>query len=109
MLKHPIAPYLMILIAGILWGATFSLAIIATSRGAHPLVMTAWQVLLTSCFFAAILRSLKKLDCFLTDICIFMLFIAVTGIIAPDLLYYNATPTPFSRNFINHGSQRCHC
>jgi hypothetical protein len=38
MAEHRLFPYFLILGAGIVWGATFSLALIATAQGAHPLV-----------------------------------------------------------------------
>jgi len=36
MAEHRLFPYFLILGAGIVWGATFSLALIATAQGAHP-------------------------------------------------------------------------
>jgi hypothetical protein len=39
MAEHRLFPYFLILGAGIVWGATFSLALIATAQGAHPLVL----------------------------------------------------------------------
>jgi drug/metabolite transporter (DMT)-like permease len=48
MTEHRLFPYLLILAAGAIWGATFSLALIATAGGAHPLGLSAWHVLLTA-------------------------------------------------------------
>lgn len=91
MTEHRLFPYLLILSAGIIWGATFSLALIATEEGAHPLGLSAWQVLLTAAFFLIVclfsrftLFDLKNLRHYLV--------LAVVGITAPNLLYYYAAP-----------------
>ena len=51
MTGHRLFPYFLIVTAGVIWGATFSLALIATAQGAHPLGLSAWQVVLTAAFF----------------------------------------------------------
>jgi drug/metabolite transporter (DMT)-like permease len=89
MIEHRLFPYLLILSAGTIWGATFSLALIATENGAHPLGLSAWQVLLTAAFFLVVclfsrftLFDFKNLRHYLV--------LAVVGITAPNLLYYYA-------------------
>jgi len=52
MTEHRLFPYLLILAAGSIWGGTFSLALIATEQGAHPLGLSAWQVAMTAAFFS---------------------------------------------------------
>jgi drug/metabolite transporter (DMT)-like permease len=91
MAEHRLFPYFLILGAGIVWGATFSLALIATAQGAHPLALSAWQVVLTAAFFLAAflfsrftLFNLKHLGHYLV--------LALVGITAPNLFYYNAAP-----------------
>ena len=91
MSEHRLFPYLLILAAGAIWGATFSLVLIATARGAHPLGLSAWQVVLTAVFFLAI--------CLLGRIRLFdikhlrhYLVLALVGITVPNLLYYYAAP-----------------
>jgi drug/metabolite transporter (DMT)-like permease len=91
MAEHRLFPYFLILGAGIVWGATFSLALIATAQGAHPLALSAWQVVLTAAFFLAAflfsrftLFNLKHLGHYLV--------LALIGITAPNLFYYNAAP-----------------
>ncbi len=91
MAEHRLFPYFLILGAGIVWGATFSLALIATAQGAHPLALSAWQVVLTAVFFLAAflfsrftLFNLKHLGHYLV--------LALVGITAPNLFYYNAAP-----------------
>lgn len=91
MTEHRFFPYLLILVAGIIWGATFSLALIATADGAHPLALSAWQVVITAALFLLI--------CLGTRITIFdvrhirhYLVLALAGITVPNLLYYYAAP-----------------
>ncbi|MCG6890566.1 MAG: DMT family transporter [Gammaproteobacteria bacterium] len=91
MAEHRLFPYFLILGAGIIWGATFSLALIATAQGAHPLALSAWQVVLTAAFFFAsflfsrfTLFDLKHLRHYLV--------LALVGITAPNLFYYYAAP-----------------
>ncbi len=91
MSNHRFFPYLLITGAGIIWGATFSLALIATGEGAHPLAISSWQAVVTGIFFFVFCR--------LTGIPVFRLrnipyytVIAVIGITAPNLAYYYAAP-----------------
>ncbi len=91
MSNHRFFPYLLITAAGLIWGATFSLALIATGEGAHPLAISAWQVVVTGVFFAGF--------CGMTGIPIFRfrnirhyMVLAVIGITAPNLAYYYAAP-----------------
>ena len=89
MREHRLFPYLLILGAGFIWGATFSLALIATAEGAHPLGLSAWQVVLTAGFFLLV--------CLLSRVRLFDLnhlhhyaVLALVGITAPNLFYYYA-------------------
>ena len=91
MTEHRLFPYLLILLAGIIWGGTFSLALIATSTGAHPLGLSAWQVVLTGLFFAAA-RLFSGFRLFNPRHLHYYLVLAVIGITAPNLLYYFAAP-----------------
>ncbi len=91
MSNHRFFPYLLITVAGLVWGATFSLALVATGEGAHPLAISAWQVVVTGIFFIAFCR--------MTDTPVFRfrnmrhyLILAVIGITAPNLAYYYAAP-----------------
>ncbi len=84
-------PYLLILIAGIIWGSTFSLILIATQDGTHPLALATWQSLISAVVFA--------IFCLATRVTLFSIaqlrhysVLAVIGICAPNLLYYNAAP-----------------
>ena len=91
MTEHRFYPYLLILSAGIIWGATFSLALIATASGAHPLGLSAWQVVLTAAFFLAIclvsgVKPLRRHNLRHYTV------LAVIGITAPNLFYYYGAP-----------------
>jgi drug/metabolite transporter (DMT)-like permease len=89
--KNPLLPYILILTAGVLWGSTFSLALVATADGTHPITLTTWQVILSAFLFLIV--------CLVSKVPIFKLrhlkaysLIAILGIVAPDLLYYSAAP-----------------
>ncbi len=91
MSRHRFFPYFLILVAGLIWGATFSLALMSTAEGAHPLAISAWQVVITSLFLVVL--------CLLAGVPVFRLrhiryyaLIAVIGITAPNLAYYYAAP-----------------
>ena len=89
--EHRLFPYFLILGAGIIWGATFSLALIATAEGAHPLGLSAWQVVLTATFFAAV-RLFSGFTLFNIRHLRHYLVLALVGITVPNLLYYYAAP-----------------
>ena len=91
MTEHRLFPYLMIVGAGLLWGSTFSLTLIATSEGVHPLALVAWQVLLTALmFFGICLWSRVRL--FTAAHLRHYAIVAVIGVTVPTLLYYHAAP-----------------
>ena len=85
-------PYLLITGAGVVWGSTFSLTLIATADGTHPLVLAAVQVIVSSALFYAICR-LTGSPAFRTRNMHYYAVLAVLGISAPNLLYYNAAPS----------------
>jgi len=91
MTEHRLFPYFLILGAGIIWGATFSLALIATAKGAHPLGLSAWQVVLTALFFLGIFLF-SRFTLFNPRHLRHYLVLALVGITAPNLLYYYAAP-----------------
>jgi len=91
MTEHRLFPYFLILAAGSIWGATFSLALIATEHGAHPLGLSAWQVALTAGFFL-VARLFSRFTLFKFTNLRHYLVLAVVGITAPNLFYYYAAP-----------------
>ena len=91
MTGHRLFPYLLIIVAGFIWGATFSLALIATADGAHALTLTAWQVALTAGFFLCVclasgVRLLERHNLRHYGV------LALIGITLPDVFYYLAAP-----------------
>ena len=91
MRNNSLFPYFLIVVAGLLWGITFSFALIATADGTHPMVLTTWQVLLTA-FLFIIICLVSKVPMFrFRNLQVYVL-IAILGIVAPDLLYYFAAP-----------------
>jgi len=91
MAEHRLFPYFLILGAGVIWGATFSLALIATAQGAHPLGLSAWQVVLTALFFL-IIFPFSRFTLFNPRHLRHYLVLALVGITAPNLFYYYAAP-----------------
>ena len=84
-------PYLLIFTAGVCWGGTFSLTLIATSEGIHPVTLTTWQVLLTAIFTVVICFATKMPPFRLRNLRMYLV-IGVLGVVAPDLLYFNGAP-----------------
>ena len=91
MAERRLFPYFLILGAGLIWGATFSLALIATAQGAHPLGLSAWQVVLTASLFLVIF-PFSRFTLFNPRHLRHYLILALVGITAPNLLYYYAAP-----------------
>ena len=91
MSEHRLFPYFLIVAAGLIWGATFSLALIATEQGAHPLGLSAWQVALTAALFLAA-RLIWRFSLFNLRHLRHCIVLAVVGITAPNLFYYYAAP-----------------
>ena len=91
MSSHRFFPYLMITVAGFIWGATFSLALMATSEGAHPLAISAWQVVVTG-FVLTCVCGYSRVPVFRLRHLRHYALIAIIGITAPNLAYYYAAP-----------------
>ena len=91
MRNSSLLPYALILTAGILWGGTFSFALIATADGAHPLTLTSWHVIFASILFV-IVCLVSKIPFFNFRRLPAYIVIAAIGLVIPDLLYYFAAP-----------------
>jgi drug/metabolite transporter (DMT)-like permease len=91
MRNSPLFPYFLILTAGVLWGGTFSLALIATADGTHPMTLTTWQVILSALLFLVVCL-VSKVPVFSFRRLHYYVVIAIIGIVAPDLLYYFGAP-----------------
>lgn len=91
MSNHRLLPYLLILIAGIIWGGTFSLILIATAEGAHPLALTAWQIIITAAIFAGVCLF-NKVPFFQFKHLRHYVVVALVGVTLPNTAYYYAAP-----------------
>lgn len=91
MRNSPLLPYFLILTAGVLWGVTFSLALIATADGTHPMALTSWHVILAAGLFI-IVCLVSKVPVFKFRRLPVYIVIAAIGLVIPDLLYYFAAP-----------------
>lgn len=91
MLNSRFLPYFLILAAGSIWGATFSLTLIATADGAHPIAITAWQIPLTASLFILVCK-VSRVPLFIIAHLRHYLVITAVGIILPTLFYFYAAP-----------------
>ena len=91
MKDNPLLPYFLIITAGVLWGSTFSLALIATADGTHPVMLTSCQVVISAIFFFGVCLYSRVPAFSLRRVPIYIL-LALLGIVVPDLLYYFAAP-----------------
>ena len=91
MRNSPLLPYFLILAAGVLWGGTFSLALIATADGTHPMALTSWHVILAAVLFVVVCL-VSKIPFFNFRRLPVYIVIAAIGLVFPDLLYYFAAP-----------------
>ena len=91
MFPRQLLPYFLILIAGLIWGATFSLILIAARGGVHPLTLTAWQVVLTALLYL-LLCLVCRIPFFQIRNLRHYLVLTVVGITVPTGLYYYAAP-----------------
>ncbi len=91
MRNNPLFPYCLILSAGVLWGSTFSLALVATADGTHPVTLTTWHVMLAA-FSFIIICLVSKVPIFRFRRLPVYILIAAIGLVLPDLLYYFAAP-----------------
>ncbi len=81
-----------LLVAGLSWGATFSLAKIATKNGAEPLGVTLWQGLLGAAILAIVETSRRRRLPLDRHHLGFYLLCGLLGTVIPSTLYYYAAP-----------------
>ncbi len=91
MFEHRLFPYFLIVGAGVLWGSTFSLTLIATSEGVHPLGLLTWQIALTTPIFLGV-ALLGRIRPFAWRNLRHYAIMAIVGITLPTLFYYYAAP-----------------
>ena len=82
--------WLILLFVGVLWGATFSLAKIATEGGGHPLGINYWQSLIGVFFLIMLcLATRQKIPLERNDI-VFYVGCGLLGSIIPGVIFYYA-------------------
>ena len=84
-------PYSLIFGAGLIWGSTFSLTLIATAHGMDPLILASFQAVICAVLFVLICRFFK-VPVFRRKCLKYYVVLAILGITAPNLLYYSAAP-----------------
>ena len=57
MSRTSLIPYLLIIAAGVIWGSTFTLTLIATADGTAPVVLASVQVIICSMLFLVICKG----------------------------------------------------
>ena len=85
-------PFFLLLVMGLLWGATVPLAKLATQGGAHPLGLTFWQgaggaaITFVFCLIRRRLPSLQRAHV------VFYLFCGLIGSVIPGAMLFYAAP-----------------
>ena len=81
-----------LLLSGICWGASFSLAKIATQDGAHPFSATFWQFAIAAAMLLAIfLVTRQRLSLKIGHIGLYVTC-ALLGLVIPTILFFYAAP-----------------
>lgn len=91
-LRAPLAAWALLLVAGVSWGATYSLAKIATRDGAHPLGIALWQSVIGAAIIAVVETTRRRrlpLDRWHLG---FYLLCGLLGTAIPSTLYFYAAP-----------------
>ena len=91
-LKARLWPFTGLRLLGVIWGATFSLAKIATEGGAHPLGLSLWQGLLGGTFLMVICLLRRRPPRLLPGYGRFYLTCALLGTVIPGTLFFYAAP-----------------
>ncbi len=90
--QHLLWPHFVVLLVGIVWGATFSLAKIATEGGAHPLGLSLWQGLLGGLLLMALAVVRRRPPRLSRRHLGFYLVCALLGTVLPGTLLFYAAP-----------------
>ncbi len=84
------AAWLLLLFAGLIWGATFSLAKIAAGGGGHPIGINYWQSLIGALFLIMLsLAARQKLPVKRNNV-LFYVACGLLGSVIPGILFYYA-------------------
>ncbi len=90
--SHPLRAYVLLLVMGVVWGCTFSLAKLATEGGAHPLGLSLWQGLLGGALLFAVCLARGKLPQISRRHAGFYLVCGLLGTVLPGTLFFYAAP-----------------
>ncbi len=85
-------PFFLLLVMGVVWGATFSLAKIATEGGAHPLGLSLWQGLLGGVFLLIVCLLCRRPPVLSRHYAGFYLICGLLGTVLPGTLFFYAAP-----------------
>ena len=92
MLIARFSPYFLILFIGVVWGATFSLARLATEGGAHPLGLTFWQTFGGGIMLLGVCVVRRKWPVINRRFVLFYLVVGSFGSVMPGTLFFYAAP-----------------
>jgi drug/metabolite transporter (DMT)-like permease len=92
MLIARFSPYFLILFIGVVWGATFSLARLATEGGAHPLGLTFWQTFGGGIMLLGVCAVRRKWPVINRRFVLFYLVVGSFGSVLPGTLFFYAAP-----------------
>ncbi len=84
--------YFLLLVMGMVWGGSFSLAKLATEGGAHPLGLSLWQGLLGGALLFAFCLARRKLPQINRRHAGFYLVCGLLGTVLPSTLFFYAAP-----------------
>jgi drug/metabolite transporter (DMT)-like permease len=85
-------PFVLLLVMGIVWGSTFSLAKIATEGGAHPLGLSLWQGLLGGVILLIVCLLRRRAPILNWHYAGFYLICGLLGTVLPGTLFFYAAP-----------------
>jgi drug/metabolite transporter (DMT)-like permease len=87
-----LSPYFLILLIGVVWGVTFSLARLATEGGAHPLGLMFWQTFGGGVMLLAVCAVRRKWPVINRRFLLFYLVVGSFGSVIPGTLFFYAAP-----------------
>ncbi len=82
--------WLILLVLGMAWGLTFSLARIAATRGAHPLGITFWEGTLAAVLLIAIIAARRRSISMKPELIRLYLITGLIGVVVPGVIFFYA-------------------
>jgi EamA-like transporter family len=92
-------PWLVLLVAGVGWGVSFSLAKIAAIGGAHPLGIVFWQCTVGAVLMIAFNLSRSPTIAINRQLIWLCSFCGLLGLVIPNTAFYNGTGSSRYRYF----------